>query len=35
MRETTNRLREWSRQYAQFLADLETVIKANDRAVFT
>jgi hypothetical protein len=35
MRETTNCLREWSRQYPHFLADLETVIKANDPMAFT
>jgi hypothetical protein len=35
MRETTKSLREWSRQDAHFLADLETVINANDPTVFT
>jgi hypothetical protein len=29
MRETTKRLREWSRQDAHFLADLETAIATN------
>jgi hypothetical protein len=35
MRETTEGLREWSGQDAHFLADLETVIKANDPTTFT
>jgi hypothetical protein len=34
MRETTKGLREWSRQYAHFLADLETVIKPNGATAF-
>jgi hypothetical protein len=35
MREPTKGFREWSRQYPHFLADLETVIKANGSAGFT
>jgi hypothetical protein len=35
IRQTTNCLCEWPRQYAHFLADLETVIKANHPTAFT
>ena len=35
MRETTKRFREWSRQYAHFLANLQTVIKMNGPGAFT
>ena len=34
MRETAKGLREWSGQYAYFLANLETVIRANGRHSF-
>jgi hypothetical protein len=35
MRQTTKDLREWAGQYAHFLADFETVIKANGPTAFT
>jgi hypothetical protein len=35
MRETTKGLRERSRQYAHLLANLETILKANDPTAFT
>jgi hypothetical protein len=35
MRDPTKGLSEWSRQYPDFLADLETVIKANGSTAFT
>jgi len=35
LRETTKGLREGSRHYAHLLADLETIIKANDPGAFT